>query len=276
MPDWVGVIDPPRGRNYGTITVTAYTAEYIWKLRCTQNPVELSGSVAYFYTALVDYANQQGGTQIAKGVINYGDTGHVNSIGCVNIFDEISRLSDNYGCDYDITPTLSATNNLQLAANWYARKGSIRTDYEIDETNSELVETNGIEEQSPFYNHVQGVGNATTWDTKVRYTAMDTSSMTLYGPHQSVVNVDGNDQTTVQNYANAKLYGYLTPPKTFSVTVDNRSSLWGKIRLGDTVTARYTWGRFYGEGAMTNMIRIVGMSVNEMAGKMALVAQEVR
>ena len=46
LPDWVGVIDPPRGRNYGSVTVTAYSAEYLLKLRLATNVSSAAERVA--------------------------------------------------------------------------------------------------------------------------------------------------------------------------------------------------------------------------------------
>jgi hypothetical protein len=277
LADWVGIIDPPRGRNYGSITVTAYTAEYFYKIRTMQNPLEItSATPGNFFLRLLANANAPGGTQLARGSIYTGGPVVKDNFDLVPVFQELQTLANTYGNNFDVTAELSKNNTLVLYGNYYQRLGINRTDFLISDDNSELIDVNGVEEQGPFYNIVQGYGNAATWASRVRVSVSNASSISLYGPHQAAIRVDNNTNAVIKNKATSYLSDYLTASKILMLSVTNKNNLWSQINLGDIVPIKYSYGAFYGgENNIDMQARITGMAVDELAGKMQLTVQEV-
>lgn len=277
LPDWVGIIDPPRGRNYGSITVTAYTAEYLFKLRNTIRAFQTgSVSAGAIFTRLLQNANNSGGTQVSKGSVYTGGPVVNTTIQLSSVYSELKRVAAINGNNWEIAAQLSSNNNLTLQANYFQRLGSIRNDYMIRDDDVEMIDVTGIDEQGPFYNIVDGYGNAASLDSRVYATVQNFESINLYGPHRTGLRVEANTDAVVRSRATTYLNSNLIPPKIINISVINRNNLWAKINLGDTVTVQLTYGAFYNNTNNINMrARITGMAVDEMTGKMKLVVQEV-
>lgn len=279
LPDWVGVIDTPRGRNYGSISVTAYSAEYLLQLRVIQSYQTVKGTTGALFKAVLGAVKSAGGAVIEPN----GDLDHIGwptganyNFDLITAFETISNIVKSYGGDWDVSPALDTAGRLHLLGNYYKVKGSIRNDYVIDESNSELVLGNKVEEQGPFHNDVRGFGNDAKPASRVLFTAKNQASIDLYGPHQVALSVESNEIAAVKKSAAAYLADNLFPPKIFTISMDNRNDVWRNIRMGDIAHVMFSWGAFYGgDGEIDSWVRITGMAVSEMAGKLALTVQEV-
>lgn len=275
LPDWVGVIDPPRGRNYGSVTVTAYSAEYLLKLRLATNVSSAAAASGVLFQKLITGFSEKGGTTMTPNVEWegkwQGTIGTNGSDPVATFWEWIDKMKLADTCDWNVLPYFAdGSNNLKLRATWTKSIGKTRMDYLIDESNSALVTTAGIEEQGPFANEVLGVAQAPSYG---RYWVLNADSVALYGPHDKLVNVNGYDAAYIQSVAMANL---CNPVRKYTIAVDNRGALWGQVALGDTVRVRYGWGGFYDSlAAQESYVRITGLSVDEMAGQLVFVAEEI-
>ena len=125
LPNWVGMIDPPRDWNNGIITVNVYSGEYVLGTRQTDRGRYFTdGSVGYIFEKLISEANEVEDTGIALGSIYGGGDGHWPDYHFDNLLKIIrdslcSRLST---YEWNITGSVSG-GVIGMAANLYERKG---------------------------------------------------------------------------------------------------------------------------------------------------------
>lgn len=276
LPSWVGVIDTPRGRNYGSITVTAYSAEYLLKLRTMQRyPSRTQQTAGDAVIALINDYNEYGGTPIQTNVIDAGPQIILEQT-ITSVYDALKKLSDVTAHDFDITAYLDDNNVLNLVANWYYQKGKVNLEFAIDESNSVLVDDNGVEEQGPFYNVIVGCSSTASVNDRQIIKVQDNASVARYGPRNKFAWFPTTNNAYILTAVTSMLNNEPTPAKRFNLAIDNNNSAWSKIGLGDIVLVHYSWGCFYnGDDAINSYVKIIGVSVEEKEGKMVFTAAEV-
>lgn len=224
LPDWGGMIDPPR--EWGaSIIGTAYSGEYLFGLRQTDKGRYFSGAtVGAIYQALVNEADDFTALGVALGSVWAGGDAHSPDYhfgNLLNIFSQslADRLSD---ADFDVTAAESG-GRVVLTANLYERKGADKLNYSLIEgTNCEIV---NFSEQGSLINSWDMAGEGDDWgDDRPISHAEDASSIATYGLRQSSqIYSDVSVQATLDSHASLALAQSKDPHNMFSLQASDVS-----------------------------------------------------
>lgn len=259
MPDFGGVIDPPRKQSSSGVMATAYTGEHLFTWRVTEKIHEfITTAPGGVYKRLITQANARRPTSIDVGDIYFGGTPRTLSYHYHDVWGRIKALSDTSGQDFDIT-TDYVGGQLTFQANWYDVKGIDRSNeiYFIEGSNVKDV---GLNEQGAIANQVFLIGEGQTWGAK-RYVASESDATSEkdygyreYSEIQSSVKLnDTLDKNAIQVLSEKK-----NPRRKFSLEVTNTEpALFGSYGIGDRVTLQVFLE--HGDWSYNGKVRICGM-----------------
>lgn len=275
LPNWGGVLDPPRKWDGARIKCTAYSAAHLFKHRITgKNKLFSGSSVGAIFKALIEETNLIEDTGVEIGSIYGGGTGHSPDYHYKKLLDIFQkslteRMSNS---DYDFIPSLSS-GRIIFTANFYDTKGS-------DKTNFALVQGRNITkmrltEQGPILNYWDVAGEGVDWtDDRIDSNAQDSNSIKVYGLRQGGrVYVDVSIQATLDENAISLKNEFGNPFNIFELEVANKDpAQFGDYDLGDTITLL---APDYGFDGIDTTARILDRSFNPESGLCSLVVQEV-
>lgn len=275
LPDWGGVIDPPRRWDERTIKVTAYSAEYLFGLRTTDKGRYFTDqTVGYIYKTLIEDANGIAATGITIGDVYDGGQIHSPEYHFKSLLDIFqnsltARLSTN---DFDVIPTLE-NGIITFKANFYESRGADRTGLALiqDKNLSRPI----LEEQGPIINSWDVAGEGSSWgDERLTANAQNDDSIQIYGIREdSKVYSDVSEQTTLDEHADTLLDGSKDPYNIFTLTaLDTDPAGFGDYDIGDRLSLL---APDYGFGGTDTTIRILAREFEPGSGVCSLVVQEV-
>lgn len=277
LPLWAGVLDTDRLWGDSKLTVTAWSAERLFKFRSSPLNLALSASSAgALYQSLVEISNQAEDTRVRAGEIWYGGTPRDETLDGKHIYDHIVAISNRTGYDWGLEGALDNFGHLYFKANWYQRRGEVRGQQLREGTNI-IASEDALAEMGEIINSLTGVGDGSTASTRLTYTEENTLSRSRYGLRQSTRDFAGNKEIGTLT---ANVQGVLTasknPQKTLSVAALNIGETFRALRLGNTLPLYMTTVGFLDDGNVgvnTNM-RIIGMRYNDDLDQASLVLQE--
>ena len=129
LPNWGGVIDPPRPWDGANISCRAYSGAYLFKYRITAKGRYFAGaSAGTIFKTLINETNAVEDTGVIIGDIYTGGSGHSPAYHFKNLLDIFQksltkRLSTS---DFDFVP-LESEGKIIFAANFYESKGQDKT-----------------------------------------------------------------------------------------------------------------------------------------------------
>jgi hypothetical protein len=274
LPDWGGVIDPPRTWLDGKITVTAYSAAYLFTYRTTAKGRYFTNqSVGDIFKALINEANNIEDTGVVIGTIWTGGTNHSPDYHFKKLFEIFqksltSRLSTG---DFEFIPTI-IDGKIKFTANFYASRGT-------NKINTVLIQDKNLsniklKEQGPIINSWDAVGEGTTWgDDRLDSNATDLDSVSLYGLREgSKVYGDVSNQITLDDNTANLLSVSKDIYNIFTLGALNKSpAKFADYDIGDVVSLV---APDYCFGGTETTIRILSREFSPRTGKCALVVQE--
>jgi hypothetical protein len=190
LPDWTGVILPPRTWDLGVLHAEAYTAEVILAFR-PMPFVKIAGTPKVIFLEILkhanDFARRYGGVIVQPGTIENINQTFTDDLR-LSAREHIAALTKNAGMDWDVTGEIDETGNLQLYANLYAHKGrqtEIRTgiyntDLTMNNRNSELASPL-LTEQGNLYNVVVGYSQVPTEAQRVQGVGVNHAALGVHG-----------------------------------------------------------------------------------------------
>ena len=270
LPDWVGMVLPPREWDLGMVHVTAYSAEMMLMFRpAPWRTVE--GTPKAIFTKLLQYASDFAPNMVIQPGILDDITDNFADDLKVSCYDHIKTLIKNSGMDWDVTGNLDSKGNLQLFGNLYLSKGAY-TGQTFTVTNSELVSPSLTEQGAPT-NTIVGHSQAQTRKDRLEWTATDQAAIDDYGPlglnttflgthsmpelqaaSQNSVNASGRPRKILRRNA-------LDIGNMFSLL--NTGNIWN---LHDTTVGFAVGGGF----GITETVRIRSMDYNDLSNKCPL------
>jgi hypothetical protein len=275
LPAWGGIIYTPREWGKHTVTVTAYSGEFIFKLRRAEAITTETASPGNLFSIILDKANAEGDTRIKEGDI-YTDGATLRwKLNVLKFYDEIKRLSDETKNEWRLRAKLS-NGQIRFLADWSKKLGIVRN-YELKETHN--IETNDriIIEQGDIANDVLGIGNGATQISKTNIVRIDDTSLGKYGLMQFARTFQQGEYGSVEVGTESTLEDMKEPSKVFSLSVLDVGDTWDNVDLGDTLKLYMSnIGFRKGTLGINTDVRITGMTYLENEGKLELVCEEVK
>lgn len=239
LPNWGGVLDPPRTRQQGVIGCTAYTAERLLDWRVTDKGRYFSSQDAgYIAKKLLEYENADWATGISDGSITETGTDrtleyHFHDL--LQRYKDLARLS---GQDFYVAAAYSG-GVLSFTLNWYEARGTDYSDsvWLLDGAN---VSSAKLSEQGPLANVIRLAGEGTSWgDERLTSIDADADSRESYGYREySEVQLGVVNATTLDDNAATLLSEMKDPRNVYDLTVTNDDpGDFASYDVGDTVHA---------------------------------------
>ena len=269
LPDWVGIILPPRTWGYGVLHVTAYAAESILAFRAMPY-VSVKGTPKTVFAQILEHAHER-----AKNIIIQPGVLDDTAITCpddlrTNAYDHIRKLIKTAGMDWNITGEIDNKGELQLFANLYLKKG-IETGLVLHNNNTELGSPLLTEQGTPS-NHVFGYSQANTAQARFSFEALNQAAIDDYGPLQlNQVFTGMHDPASVQNAAQNRANERGRPVKMIRRNLLDHSNAFDLIDTGNIVTVKETNAGFKDGGmGVEERVRIISIDYNDLSNKAPL------
>jgi len=272
LPTWGGMFDPPYQWGHGTITIMAYSGEYILSMRHTAKQLDAEGTPGGVFQTLVENINTNDGYKIIQiGSIYGGGASIKRTYNYANIYDEVKKLSKDTANDYEIIPIIDANGRLYFQANWYEKKGR-QTAMTFYEDKNVKLSSGLLREQGRISNQLTLYGDGSSFKSRPTAYRENIDSIGLYGIRQTASQSQGDDiETNADNLIKTSAY----PRKTFDITAMDVGNTFQECRIGNTYPVNFYSVGFSGSGfGVSANIRILQMTYSDDANTLKLVADE--
>lgn len=278
LPDWVGVIYPPRDWNPGLVKCTAFSAEKVLERRAVKVR-DVTGSPGACFREILKDANSWGYFPVHPGTIALWGA-EVTEPLVTSAHAHAKHLAETYNMDWDVTGRVDANGKLQLYGNWYRKKGA-DTGYYLTDGPGGNVEFSAqvLSEQGEIANDVVGHGStpaAKQGKGNADVQAHDDVSIGQYGGFmsQQTFNVTGQGATNkaTEEYVKANSQ----PIVTMRPNILDRGKVFDYVDIGNTFQAILTTAGFYGgELGFNGKVRLIGFEYDDAANKVGRVTAKV-
>lgn len=274
LPNWGGVIDPPRDWRDNRITVNCYSGEYLLGLRTTDKGRYFSGQdVGYIFSALINEANAVRATGVTVGSVWGGGPSHYPEYHYKSLLEIVresicDRLSS---CEFDVTAVESG-GVIRFQANLYERKGADRVGVALVE--GENLTPVRLVEQGDIRNAIYLAGAGTNWGVeRITSEVSDINSISTYGLREKgEVFADVSVQGTLDGHAANQLAEYKDPHNMLDLEAINLApGLYQDYDVGDSVSVMM---HSVGFGGYSGMVRVMAREYNPSSGTCRLVVRE--
>lgn len=271
LPEWTGIILPPRRWDLGVIHVTAYSAEAILQFRALKYQ-DVKGVPGVILKKILDIVNERASNIVfQRGIVDDFQLTYPDILR-TNAYDHIKKLVRDSKADWDVTGKVDANGNLNFYVNLYTRKGQ-EINLILDSSNTEL-QSPLFEEQGTPYNQIFGYSQAQT--ERSRFGPIESihqGSYDDYGPLQlNQISVGKKDPTSVGNSIDALSESRGRPSKRIVRTALDKNDLFTMLEVGNTLVIRdNTVGFNSNDGyGFESTAKILGMNYNELTNKVPL------
>lgn len=271
LPPWVGIIIPQQSWGYGKVAITAESAEQVLFYRPMGN-LYLDMPPGGLFRKILEFANSYGGIQIQPGII---DMSGVNTSLTLRVtaLEEIQNLAKYSGFEWDITPVITANNQLILQGNWYKKKG-VPSGRILNNANLQL--TDGIyTEQGKVYNYAYASNEGTTPQTRVVAFSKDDTSNSQHGVFAGktvVPSSQGSAQDVMQAAADTLLASSKNPTRTFAPTLLDVDQAFSFAAVGNTWMIENNYVGFQNGGiGLNGEIRITAVEYDDLTNTAKMV-----
>lgn len=281
LPDWGGIIDPPRKWRGKLSEITAYSGEYALSWRTTDKGRYFSGATAgAIFEALIEEANAIDDTGVAIGDVWQGGNNHSPDYHLAQVLKTIQdsvvgRLSSG---DFAVIPALVG-GRITFTANFYERRGRVKNGVALVEGANLTAIT--LREEGTIVNDLTIAGADTSgegadgWgDGRLLASGSDADSINRYGRRQgSDVFTDISVQGTLDDLADKHLAQGKAPHNRWELTADDRKpARFADYDVGDTLPLV---APSYGIGGTDTICRVLGRDFDPAAGVCNLVVEEI-
>ena len=275
LPNWGGVIEPPRSWDLGIIKITTLSGEQLFKYRTTDKGRYFSGaSVGTIYQSLINEANAIESMGIILGDIWSGGNVHSPDYHYKSLLDIFQKSLTNRLSIADFGVTAEQIDGfIVFTANLYESRGSDKTRFALIQDKN--ISTIKLKEQGPIINSWDMAGEGTDWgDDRLIANSQDVNSVGIYGLREdSKVYSDVSIQSTLDDHADNLLSVTKNPYNIFSLSaLDEKPAKFADYDLGDIISLT---APDYGFGGTDTTVKILSRSFIPDMGICDLVVQEV-
>lgn len=292
LPDWVGVILPPRSWDEGVCHVTAYSMEAVLAYRAMPYR-SVSGPPGDVFRKIIEIANTRGSDMpftFTLGQVDIGDITFTDELK-TNAYDHINKMANAAKMEWSITGRIVPESfALQLFANLKGRESSrtrIRTAGDIFPTSPSpatlsLNSTNSesskplLTEQGTILNHLYAYSQSYTEADRTMQEIVYPASVSDYGPFQiNTVFIGQTSEASLLESVRSQTTddsGQGRPARLFKRIALNVGDTFSHLRTGALVEVVDTRVGFNPAGGFgfRSKARIVSMDYNDMTDKVNL------
>jgi hypothetical protein len=274
LPPWGGVIDVPREWNRNTVTINAYSAEYILKFRRDDSINELTNTPGNIFNYIINVANRNGDTRIKKDYTLSEEESIAWELNLLDMYDEVTRLAEDTENEWILVPRV-VDGELEFLAQW-AKELGVETNFLLKEGFNIESGNAIISESGEIANDILGTGTGTTKANKPKVTTKDQTSIKNYGLRQTSLTINEKEYQAVAIATKAELSNKKNPQKTFSLVALDIGDTWKNINLGNKMYLQMrNVGFQHGALGLDTEIRITGMTYQEDENKLELNCEEI-
>lgn len=275
LPNWGGVIDPPRSWQDGIIDCQAFSGEKIFGFRTTDKVRDFAGAtIGQIYSALIGEANVIEDMGISLGDIWTGGVAHSPSYHYKNLLDIFQKsLTEKLSNADFYIKAIEEGGVIKFAADLYETRGEDKTKFALVQDMNLLPIK--LKEQGPIVNSwdVAGEGDASWGVERLTANSQDSNSRDIYGLREgSKVYGDVSLQETLNKNAEVLKEEFKDPYNIFTLKATNKKpALFSDYDIGDTI--RLIAHEFGFDGTDT-IVRLLTRTFNPQDGICTLVVQE--
>lgn len=276
LPPWGGMIDTPRTWDVKAITVHCYGGEYLFTQRHAPRELIIKGAPGVIFKALIEQGNVAGDAPITVGEV-WGEGATTQMIYHYDmLYDRIKELCKMYEAEWTVTPVIDKSGNgLYFSASFHDQVGQVSQMVLYEDQHIEL-KGNVLTEQGEIVNEVTAFGGGSTYATILSTTYINEASIGKYGLRRKSYNIGGKDSAAIAAGGQAQLGRSYEPRKTFDINVLDVGDAFNQLRIGVTFPLQlYTIGFTGAEYGMRTNIRVLGMTYDDRANKVSVIADEV-
>jgi len=275
LPDWGGVIDPPRMWSGSEIEVSCYGIEYLLQFRRTDKTRAFdSVPVGRIIYQLLRETEAEQGLGLTFGAIWTGGRAHSPRYHFKALWTIIEELIEAERCDVRFAPQL-ARGRITFQAEVYDRLGEDKSGRWALKEGRNVTEAT-FTEQGPILNDFAAAGGGTTWgEERPTQIAYEQDSDQLYGLRQAGQVYSGVSQDTILAiYAESEVRENAYPHTRLDLTVANRTpATYTRYGLGDVVRCILPT---YGFDGYDQAVRVLARETDGLAGSCKLIVEEER
>jgi hypothetical protein len=275
LPDWCGIILPPRTWNKDSIQLVAYSLEGIFAYRAMPFIDKLTGTAASVFLEIIRYsqASYPGGNapfMFAMGTVDVGPLDTYSDDLRTNAYDHIKKLVSTANMEWSAEGKLS-NNDLLLSVSLQNRKTSA-SGLSLTPDNTEESNPLLIEQGVPF-NQIFAYSQAQTAADRIMQEIDNLPSINLFGPfqvNQTYMGVHDAAGLLATAQAASDLRGY--PQRVFKRVALNVADTFNFLRTGNLVQVEDSRAGFNADGSLgfKDFVRIISMDYNDTTDKVNL------
>jgi hypothetical protein len=275
LPDWTGVILPPRVWNSTVLNCAAYSAEALLTFR--PMPFEtISGTPAVMFKRILELANQApSSVTILPGRIEDISKTFTDDLRN-SAYEHIVSLIKKAGMTWSVTGEINKFGNLELYGNLTVSTG-IDTNMDLNDLNSELRSPIMTEQGTP-YNAIVGYSFAHTQRGRYSALAINQSSLADYGFFGKNMTFMGlHDPSSVDWAAQQQADTFGRPPRLMSRTALDFQNTFDHLDRGNYVNIVENGAGFAPGGGFgfSGKGRILAMDYNDLSNKVDIKGLEL-
>jgi len=252
LPDWVGIILPPRDWELDVVHCTAYGAESIMAFFAMPY-IDVTGTPAVIFNKIMSLIGSlpvEGGDlfntentvkpniKIKPGIVDDVSLTLSDSFR-TNAYDHINKIIKGSNMHWNITGEIE-NDVLKLKANLMTSVG-VLTGKELNEINSEVPGGTLLSEQGTITNYVVTYSQAQTESSRFYAATSNFKSIEKFGMFQlNQVAIGSNDKTSVANVSFSRSDDRGFPKKIVKRTALNSGDLLSHIKVGNIIDINET------------------------------------
>jgi hypothetical protein len=277
LPDWTGVILPPRTWYTGEVEIVAFSAEMVLHRRTP--PFKTFWCFAHYdlMEKMLDYGNSYawGGIKVQRGTFEVdGYAGGFWS----DVYQTIFEHMHNFG-EVEVVGSRDTNGKLNLTANWYlAGHKGIYSNIPLQAENTE-GSSGGVllTEQGTILNEFWTDSNPGTIGDRTIASARNPDSVSRYGLMQGKSIVQGANDIDLQNEARKQINLNSYPVWTFQPNALDVEKLFTYMVPGNTMPVAIPNAGFYlGKVGFQGTARLTGVEYSEASNTCRLVLEALR
>jgi hypothetical protein len=275
LPDWCGVIYPPRNWGYQEVQIEAKSGEYL--LNKFRGPAEFltEGEAGAVFADLFRESFVQGACPMQLGEVWSGGKHYRKPSNYGRVYAELRQIALDNQNDWDVTPSI-ASGRLVFNLNYYQKRGE-RRNLVLEENKNLEIGGRRLVEQGDIRNNILGYDSTEgTWQNRMTSEREDATSLEQYGYWaDTITHTVGHIQSASDQVTQAALDKTKQPRRTIDLVVTHVTNEFQNLALGDQLrviltSVGYTNGGF----GLDTWIRILGMQYDDVSNKVKITCDE--